>query len=56
MTSCSTNTFYDYLISAVHVSAKHTPCYVGWVRQAYEIAGEKLTVPLSRDDEQEALR
>jgi len=53
MTSCLMHTFHDYLISTAHVSAEHAPYYVGWVRQAYAIAGERLTVPLSRDDEQE---
>jgi hypothetical protein len=56
MTSYLMDTCHDYLISTAHVSAKHAPYYVGWVRQAYEIAGEKLTVPLSRDDEQKTLQ
>jgi hypothetical protein len=40
------NTVHNYLISTAHVSAEHAPYYVGWVRQAYEIAGEKLTTSL----------
>jgi len=56
MRSYLMDTFHDYLISTTHVSAKHAPYYVGWVRQAYEITGEKLTVPLSGDAEQETLR
>ena len=51
MRSCLMNTFHDYLISTAHVSAEHAPYYLGWVRQTYEITGEKLTVPLSRDAE-----
>ncbi len=50
------DTFHDYLISTAHVSAEHASYYIGWVRQAYEIVGEKLTAPLSRDDEQETLQ
>jgi len=53
MTSYLMDPFHDCLVSTTHVSAKHAPYYSGWVRQAYEIVGEKLTVPLSRDDEQE---
>jgi len=56
MTSYLMDTFHDYLIPTAHVSVERAPYYVGWVRQAYEIAGEKLTVPLSRDDEQETLQ
>jgi hypothetical protein len=56
MTSCLMDTSHDYLISTAHVSAEHAPYYIGWVRRAYEIAGEKFTVPLSRDDEQETLQ
>jgi hypothetical protein len=43
-------------ISTTHVSAEHAPYYIGWIRQAYEITGEKLTAPLSRDAEQETLQ
>ena len=50
------NTFHDYLIFTAHVSAEHAPYYVGWVRQAYEIAGEKLIASLSRDAEQKTLQ
>ena len=50
------DTFHDYLILAVHVSAEYAPYYIGWVRQVHEIVCEKLAVALSRDDEQEALR
>jgi hypothetical protein len=56
MKSYLVDTFYAYLIPTAHVSAEHSPYYVGWVRQAYEIAGNKLTVPLSRDDEQKTLQ
>jgi len=50
------DTFHDYLISTTHVSAKHAPYYVGWVQQVYEITGDKLSISLSRDAEQETLR
>jgi len=49
------DTFHDCLISTGHVSAEHAPYYVGWVRQAYEIAREKLTV-FSGITKQETLR
>jgi len=51
MTSCLMNTVHDYLISTTHVSAKHAPYYVRWVRQVYEIAGDKLSISLFRDYE-----
>ncbi len=38
------HTFHNYLILAVHASAEYAPYYVGWVRQVYEITGEKLTI------------
>ncbi len=56
MTSCLMDTSHDYLISTAHVSAEYAPYYVGWVRQAHKIAGDKLTIPLSRDGEQKTLQ
>lgn len=56
MAPYSMDPFHDCLISTAHLSAEHAPYYVGWVRQVYEITGENLTAPSSRDAEQETLQ
>ena len=56
ITPCLMAPFHDSLISTAHVSAEYVPYYVGWVRQAYEITGERLTAAPSRAAEQKTLQ
>jgi len=47
--------FHRSLASIAHVLEKHAPYYVGWVRQAYDLAEVTVGAPLSPEAEQQAL-
>jgi len=47
--------FHRSLASIAHVLEKHAPYYVGWVRQAYDLAEATVGAPLSPEAEQQAL-
>jgi len=47
--------FREYVVATAHVAPKHAPFYVGWVRQAYQLAGAEIGTPLSPEAEQDAL-
>jgi hypothetical protein len=38
--------FREYIVATAHVAERHAPFYVGWVRQAYELAGAEAGTPL----------
>lgn len=47
--------FREYVVATAHVAPKHAAFYVGWVRQAYQLAGAEIGTPLSPEAEQDAL-